>query len=1085
MQKKTVNLNFGKGINTKTDPWQLPIGEFQSMQNSIFDKGGQLRKRNGYGRLPSLPNAAYNYVTTLKDNFTAIGKNVAAFNSSAQSWIQKGNIQPLALSVLPLVRNSLNQTQCDSVIATNGAACTVYTENNGTTNSYKYVIADSVTGQNIIAPTVIPISSGTVTGSPRVFLLGTYFVIVFTNVISATSHLQYISIASQNPTIVTTNQDIASAYISSTGLSWDGVSFSNQLYIAYNTTSGGQAIKITSLTVPQAAQGQTPNTPTAFAASIATLMSLCVDATLGNPIVYLSFYDAAGSTGYTASVDLSLNVVQAPVQIISSGTVLNITCAAKNGVCSSYFEVSNTYSYDSNTNTNYINLVTLTGSTASGAVTVIRSLGLGSKAFIVGGIIYFLGAYQSVYQNSYFLINGNSLASAPLITAKLAYENGGGYLATGLPGITVNGTFAQIAYLFKDLIQPISTNNNTQQTTTGGVYAQTGINLVTLDFDLENIASVEIANGLQLGAGFGWLYDGYLPVEQNFFLWPENLKVTTNASAVTPTGTTTNGSNVITAVSSMVGVGLGASISGTGIPASQVVTGITSNTITFGPLTATASGSPTITVTGNISTAQQYYYQAIYQWTDNQGNIQTSSGSIPLTITTTGTTSTNTVSIPMLRLTYKVNNPIKIVLYRWSAAQQVYYQITSITKPTMNSTTADSITYYDCQSDANILGNSIIYTTGGVVEDANPPSSAVMTLFDTRAWLVDAEDPNLLWFSKQVIEATPVEWSQLLTQYIAPNAGTVSTTGPVTALSPMDDKLIIFKNNSMYYINGIGPDNTGTPASSYNGPVFITSTVGCTNPSSIVLIDSGLMFQSNKGIWLLPRGISEPVYIGAAVEKYNSSVVQSAVSVPKTNHVLFTLDTGETLLYDYFFNQWDTPIGNPAVSSCVYQGLHSYINSLGLAFQETPGTYLDGSSPVLMSFITGWINLAAIQGYERFYYFYLLGKYLSPHKLNILIAYDYVDSPVQNILISPDNFSSPVASPYGEQSAPFGSPINLEQWKIHAKIQKCQSFQISVQEIFDPSLGTQAGAGLTLSGIDLVVGIKRGYRPIKAANTAG
>ena len=54
----------------------------------------------------------------------------------------------------------------------------------------------------------------------------------------------------------------------------------------------------------------------------------------------------------------------------------------------------------------------------------------------------------------------------------------------------------------------------------------------------------------------------------------------------------------------------------------------------------------------------------------------------------------------------------------------------------------------------------------------------ISTLFDTRLWQVDAEDPNTLWISKQVIENTPVEMSQLFTIYVAPNIGTTSSTGP-------------------------------------------------------------------------------------------------------------------------------------------------------------------------------------------------------------------------------------------------------------------------------------------------------------------
>lgn len=1015
LQPQPISITFTQGLNTKVDPWQIPIGQFASMENSVFTTGGQLQKRNGYGSLPSLPNTTYNYLSTLNDNLTAIGKNIAAYNESIQSWVAKGNYQPISLKTLPLVRNSLNQTQCDSAIASNGLICTVYTETDGSTISYKYVIANSETGQNIVPPTNIPPSTGVVTGSPRVFLLGNYFVIIFTNVISTTSHLQYISISSLNTSLVTTPQDIVAAYVSSTTLSWDGVSFSNRLYIAYNTTAGGQSVNVTYLSVPAAALGQIPETPLVFASSVATLMSLCVDSTISSPLVYVSFYDSSGHTGHTATIDLNLNVIHAPALIITSSSVLNITSAAQGGVCSNFLEISNSYSYDSGIKTNFIQLIKVTGTTISAPFTVIRSLGLGSKAFIVDGIIYFLGSYQSEFQSSYFLINGLSSPTNPIIVAKLAYENGGGYLTTGLPEVIVNGSIAQIPYLYKDLIEPISTNNDSQQSTSGGVYAQTGVNLVSFDFDLTNVSSVEIANGLQIGGGFGWLYDGVLPVEQNFFLFPENIELTAS---------TTDG----------------------------------------------------------FLTAQEYFYQVIYQWTDNQGNLYQSAGSIPVSVTTTGTTSSVTVNVPTLRLTYKTN--VKVVIYRWSTAQQIYFQVTSISVPTLSSRSSDSISFVDTLIDGDIDGNSIIYTNGGVVEDINPPSSNIMTLFDTRGWLVDAEDPNLLWYSKQIIEATPVEWSDLFTFYVAPNAGTVSSTGPITALAPMDDKLIIFKSNAMYYINGIGPDNTGLN-SQYNGPIFITSTVGCSNPNSIVFIPGGLMFQSNKGIWLLGRDGFSTQYIGSPVEKFNSSTVESAVSVPQSTQVKFTLSTGETLLYDYFYNQWDTEAGNPTISSCIYQSLHSTINSFGEVFQETPGKYLDGTNPVVMSFETGWINLAAIQGFQRLYEFYLIGKYLSPHKLVIGISYNYNDSIFQTFTINPNNFSSSVPSPYGDQPAPFGSPVNLEEWKINPQIGKCQSFKLTIQEVFDPSFGTVSGPGLTLSGLNMIVAVKRASRPLPVANQVG
>lgn len=1159
--KQPVNINFSKGLNTKTDPWQVPVGEFLSLENSIFTKGGQLRKRNGYGSLPSLPTGNYNYLTTVNGNLTAIGEDIAAYNSNSKTWGTKGSIQPLTLDTLALIRNSVNQAQCDAAVAPNGLVCTVYTETNAGASVYKYAIADSVTGQNIISPTLIPVTSGVVTGSPRVFVLGSYFIIVFTNVITATSHLQYIAVSTMNPAVVTTNQNIAAAYISATTVSWDGLVFNNNLYIAYNQTAGGQAVKVTYLSIPAAAGGSTPVSPITFTGYKATMMSLCVDSTGNSPVIYVSFYDLSSFTGFTAAIDVRLNLLMNPVRVIPSGTILNITSAAMDGTCYVYYEVSNAYTYDALVATNLIKMVsvrllgntfnsifstaagTITASSATGlvsgmylvdnstaaniaanttftvsgttltlsintagnsasspgdkmttatltaAVTVIRSVGLASKAFIAEGAIYFLTAYSSALQASYFLVAGTSLSSSPKPIGKLAWENGGGYLTLGLPSVTVTGSVAYIAYLFKDLIEPIAVINNTQQTIGGGIYAQTGINLSRFDFSLRGVTSVEAAKGLQIGGGFGWLYDGYLPVEQNFLLYPDNIEVTGTgtagnmntqqyyyqvvyewsdnqgniqrsaasvptsytiiAASGTFTGERTSGSAVLGNVSSFTGLQVGQPLSGTGIPAGAYI--LSTNTL-----------ASTITMSANAT-----------------------SGSATTTTLTPSSVASVIVSVPTIRLTYKIANPVKIVIYRWSVAQQVYYQVTSISSATLNDTTVDAVSFTDTHSDASIIGNSIIYTTGGVVEDVSPPASNVMSLFDTRVWLVDAEDKNLLWYSKSLVEATPVEWSDLLTFYIAPNAGTVSTTGPITALAPMDDKLIIFKENAMYYINGQGPDNTGNPNPAYNGPIFITATVGCQDPHSIVLVDDGLMFQSNKGIWILPRGVSAPVYIGAAVERFNSSVVESAVSVPTTNEIRQTLSTGQTLLFDYFYNQWGTFTGVPAVSSCIFQNYHSFINEFGQSFQETPGAYLDGANPVLMAFKTGWINLAAIQGFERFYYFYLIGQYYSPHKLQVQIAYNYNESATHSVLISPSNFSASTPSPFGEQPAPFGSPINLEQWKIDTRIQKCQSFQLTVQEIFDPTFGTIAGAGLTLSGINMMVSVKRGTRPIRASQSTG
>lgn len=1037
IQKQAVPINFSQGLDTKTDPKQVQMGKFLSLKNSVFDKGGLLKKRNGYANLTSLPsNTDAVYLTTLNDNLTAIGNTISALSQGSNTWVTKGSIQPMDLNTLPLIRNNLNQIQMDAAVAENGLICTVYSESNGSSVSYKYAVADSVTGQNIISPTAIPVTSGTVTGSPRVFLLGKYFLIVFTNVITATSHLQYIAVNITNPTQVTANTDIASSYTSSTTLSWDGVVANNNFYVAYNTTTGGQSVKYTYLTATL-----TLITAHTFAGSIATLMSLTADNTNASvPIIYMTFYDLASHTGYIAVVDQNLNVITAPVQFIASGTFLNLATVAQNGSVTVFYEAANNYSYDSSIPTHFINKRSMTqAGTLSSVVVSVRSLGLASKAFIVSGVEYYLGAFQSPFQNTYFLINGSASTSAsPVVSAKLAYENGGGYLTLGLPSVTVTSNVAQISYLRKDLIEALNTTSNTQQTTTGGIYSQTGINLGTFTIGTQDIVSAEIAAALHISGGFLWEYDGYLPVEHNFFLWPDSVEATWSD--------------------------------------------------TGGDMVANPPGW--------VADQPSYYYQPVYSWSDNQGNIHRSAPSIPVPVTfsspNASTTGSVTINIPTLRLTYKTANPVKVELYRWSVANQVYYQVSPsasqpnpILSPLLNSTTTDSVTFVDTWEDASIIGNNIIYTTGGVVEDVNAPASKLLTLADSRLWLVDAEDPNLLWYSKQCIEGVPVEMSDLFTLFIAPTTASEGSTGPITAIAPMDGNLIIFKSNAIYYLNlsGGGPDNTGAN-SQYSQPIFITSVVGCSNQKSIVFTNEGLVFQSSKGIWMLSRSLT-PQYIGAPVEQFNASLVQSAVNVPLTNQVRFTLDTGETLMLDYYFNQWGTFKGVPAISSCIYKSYHTFLNSYGAVLQESPGRYLDGSSPVLMSFLTSHIQLQGVSGYQRIFEVQLLGEYISPHLLNVQLGYNF-ESLSEQALIEPTNYTGVYGSDdiYG-QTSPLGGSGVLEQWRIQPSTQKCQAFQLSLEEVFDPRFGTVAGAGFTLSAMTCVLGINRGYRPVKATNTVG
>lgn len=1099
IEKQSLPINFANGLDQKVDPWQVSPEKFLALENSVFTKQGRLTKRNGFGLLSSISDDTVSSLKTFQGNLTAIGNSFYAYNEDSGTFVNTGAFRPLSLSVVSLIKNNYSQTQCDSATAPNGAVCVVYTENQSGTTAYKYSVLDGVTGQILISPAVISPTSGVVSGSPRVFVLGNNFIIVFTATITGAGHLQYFPIGTSSFT-VGASVNISSAYTPASTVAFDGVVTNSALYLAWNS-SGSAGILMTKLASNLVLSGST----NVDSSHVATIVSVSSDGTY----IYACYYNSGSSTGYVVVVDQNINTVSSAHQWINSATLLSVTSAAISGTVTIFYETSAAYGYDSTIASNYVSKVSSTSAGVVGSPSVLkRSVGLASKAFIVDSTEYVLTAYSSPYQPTYFLLD-----SSGNIVSQLAYQNGGGYLATGLPQVSVSDNVASISYLFKDFISSINTGT-TNVNQTANIYSQTGINVVNFTIGGVNVFTSEIGQTLNATGGFLWSYDGNLAFENGFFLYPDSIKAVFNSSsAVTPTGTFSNAGTTIV-VSSATGIYLGSSVADstnpTYITSGTVVTAISGTTITISKPTTHVGSGDTMSFQGSVAakpdgstSTNAYFYQVTYEWSDNQGNQYRSAPSIPVGVTTSSTDpETITINIPTLRLSYKTN--VKICVYRWSVAQQAYYQTTSIIYPTINTPATDYITFVDANSDSLILGNNLIYTTGGAIEDTSAPSASAVTLFDDRLWLINSENPNVLFYSKQVIQNTPVEMSDLFTVYVSPTQSAQGATGPITAIAPMDDKLIIFKKDAIYYVNGTGPDNTGAN-SQYSQPIFITATVGSDNQNSIVFIPNGLMFQSDKGIWILTRAL-ETQYIGNPVEDFTTdATVNSAANIPATNQVRFTMSSGVTLMYDYFFQQWGTFVSAPAISGTIYQGLHTILSPYSQVQQETPGLYLDNARPVLIGFSTAWINLAGLQGYQRAFFFYLIGQYVTPHKLQIDIAYNYSPGSTQSTLITPTNFAgvyggstpNPLdgtdrSDPYGQDETYGGGKYldemalgSVEQWRVFLDQQKCQSFQIKLQEIYDSSFGISPGQGLTLSGINVIYGVKKGFRPISAANSIG
>lgn len=461
-------------------------------------------------------------------------------------------------------------------------------------------------------------------------------------------------------------------------------------------------------------------------------------------------------------------------------------------------------------------------------------------------------------------------------------------------------------------------------------------------------------------------------------------------------------------------------------------------------------------VAGTIP-AGTYSYVATYEYYDNQGNLHRSAPSEALSITV-ASPQANGVTVNTLTLTeaYKcplgnTASPCYIVLYRTVNGGTTYYRVAKQLNDPANSNQG----FTDNTSDATLIGSTQLYTTGGEVENISPPSTDLMTSFKNRIILVDSQNPLNWWASKQVIQGFPPEFSDLFTNSIDQRGG------KITAVSTMDDKLIFFKKSVIFYVFGDGPSPAGTN-NDFSYPQIVTTDVGCSNRDSVVIMPLGLMFQSDKGIYLLARSM-ETVYIGAAVEEYNDRKVTSAQVVPDTTQVRLTLDDSTVLVYDYFAQQWSVFTGLEFVSATTFNNKYHGLKPSGIVWAETKGEDTDDGTAIPMKFKSGWINLGGIQGFQRVKELLLVGESTEVTQLSVSFAYDFKDLDVQNTVISITETQEPT------------------QYRVFPARQKSETIRITIQDTPSaPSRGI-----INLSAMTLEVGIKKGPNKMSASKSYG
>lgn len=391
-----------------------------------------------------------------------------------------------------------------------------------------------------------------------------------------------------------------------------------------------------------------------------------------------------------------------------------------------------------------------------------------------------------------------------------------------------------------------------------------------------------------------------------------------------------------------------------------------------------------------------------------------------------------------------------------------------------NDPSAPTVTFVDELADTAILSRGNDYLSRGEVPNIPPPAPALLATFADRVYLAGGAIPkNTCWYSKLRFPGEPAVFSDLLAIEDLPEA-----TGSVTALSQLNETLVVFTERGIASVVGNGYDNTGSSGGYQSKPV--TADLGCSGTT--VVMPQGVMFTSPKGIYLLDQSWNVQ-YVGAPVESFNNQVFSGACVIPGTNQVLFlnSTDGNETrsLMFDYLFGQWSTWTLRGS-SLVVWQDTFAFVDAAtSMVFYRDSSEYADavftdaGSTYPFVARTGAFRTSDNLQGFARLRRFGVLGRHTSAHRLQVDMYYDRESSPFESFTWDP---STVIDSSTWGSDATWGSGSywggsrngNTYQFEHRPKRQKFSTIRFE----FSMIPGVTPGAGYELIELGLEVGLK-------------
>lgn len=359
-----------------------------------------------------------------------------------------------------------------------------------------------------------------------------------------------------------------------------------------------------------------------------------------------------------------------------------------------------------------------------------------------------------------------------------------------------------------------------------------------------------------------------------------------------------------------------------------------------------------------------------------------------------------------------------------------------------------------------------IYTASGELEDNQPPSMSTGCVYRNRIYAVD-NTGLAVWYTKRLDQNPGIApgWNPQLRLLFDQQ---------VTGLAVLDDRLIIFTATGIYVYASDGPELTGDFAAGESLPNKLQTSVGCTNPRSIVSGIDGVYFESDGRLYMLLRELSVE-WVGKPAKDLISANpgITSAVLVQDYNHIRWTTSTGVTIVYDYSEKQWSHFVyvgGKNIVDACMHGGVYTFVTSDGIVYKETAGYYLDDGAYISSQIETEEVSSAGPIAYHNVRRFRLDGSSLADHTLTLDAAFN-----------GSTTWDQTVTFPSGTANVTAPGPIENASFTMGIK-RKCRTVRYRITDTAPTGFdGTQLGQGFYLSSMGIEFGVNKGFGRVQAS----